>query len=112
MPLRASPRSDPVSSYPLVLVKWVDIQSHDGPWVDMEEASEYAPVVVETVGWIITDAEDYITLVSTLSDDNTFTGSVCSIPKGCIKSTTPLRGETRETLSELRDADSGGAGGG
>ena len=70
----------------LVIVRWDDIQSHDGAWVDMEEIPEYTPVTVETVGWIITDDEKYITLVSTLSDDQTFTGSVCSIPKGCIQS--------------------------
>ena len=86
------------------------MQSHDGPWGDMAEIPEYTPVVVETVGWIITDAEDYITLVSTLSDDKTFTGSVCSLPKGCIKSIKPIRGETRASLSELRDADAGSDG--
>mgnify|MGYP003649286238 CR=1 FL=1 len=73
-------------SYDLVVVRWSDIQSHDGPWVDMEEIPQYTPVTVETVGWIITDHEKYITVVSTLSDDQTFTGSVCSIPKGCIES--------------------------
>ena len=101
-----------MSSYPLVLIRWADIQSHDGPWVDMAEIPEYTPVVVETVGWIITDADDYITLVSTLSDDKTFTGSVCSLPKGCIKSIKPIRGETRASLSELRDADAGSDGAG
>jgi len=70
----------------LVIVRWDDIQSHDGAWVDMEEIPEYTPVTVETVGWVITDDEKYITLVSTLSDDQTFAGSVCSIPKGCIQS--------------------------
>ena len=74
-----------MKQYPLVKVRWQDIQSHDGPWVDMEEVPEYTPVTVETVGWIITDHDKYITLVSTLSDDQTFTGSVCSIPKGCIE---------------------------
>ena len=75
---------------PLVLVRWADIQSHDGAWVDMEEIPEYTPVVVETVGWIITNAPDYITLVSSLSDDKTFTGSVCLIPRGCIEATIEL----------------------
>ena len=93
--------------FPLVKVRWEDIQSHDGPWVDMEEIPEYTPVTVETVGWIITDHEKYITLVSTLSDDQTFTGSVCSIPKGCILSIRdlapgPLR-ETGDVLTEKSD---------
>lgn len=76
--------------YPLVLIRWADIQSDDGPWVDMSEIPEYMPVVVETSGWLVTDGEDYITLVSTLSDDKEFTGSVCSIPKGCIQSVVEL----------------------
>lgn len=82
-----------MKEYPLVLVNWSDIQSDDGPWVDMKEIPEYMPVVVETAGWLITDAEKYITLVSTLSEDKEFTGSVCSIPKGCINS-------VREIVSE------------
>lgn len=79
-----------MKEYPLVLVRWADIQSDDGPWVDMVDIPEYMPVIVETTGWIITDADDYITLVSTLSDDKEFTGSVCSIPKGCILCITEL----------------------
>lgn len=74
----------------------------------MEEIPEYTPVTVETVGWIITDHEKYITMVSTLSDDKTFTGSVCSIPKGCILSIRDLGpGAVRETgdvLTEKSDS--------
>ena len=73
-------------SYDLVMIRWKDIQSHDGPWMVIEEIPEFKPVTVETVGWIITDHEQYVTIVSTLSDDQTFTRSVCSIPRGCIES--------------------------
>lgn len=92
----------------MVLVRWADIQSHDGPWVDMEEVPEYTPVTVETAGWLIIDHENYITLVSTLSEDQTFTGSVCSIPKGCILTVRDLghgavRG-TGDVLTEKSDS--------
>ena len=64
----------------------------------MKEIPEYMPVVVETAGWIVTDAKDYITLVSTLSDDKEFTGSVCSIPKGCINSIHNILVQKSESL--------------
>ena len=37
----------------LVQVEWVDITSHDGAWLDMKEAEEYAPTPMKTVGFLL-----------------------------------------------------------
>ena len=74
-----------------VLVKWVDIASHDGAWMDLEEAKAFKPLVVETCGWIVVDTDDYITVVSSRSSEGEVTGSVNSIPKGCVVGIQNLR---------------------
>ena len=76
------------------LVTWLDIVSHDGAWMDIEEAKEYKPHPIQTVGWIIEEAEDYIVLASS-RDNEELVGSVCAIPKSvivsieCVKSGCP-----------------------
>ena len=75
-----------MDEYRLVKVVWKDIQGLDETWVDMDEVSEFEPVSVETVGWIVMEGEEYITLLSSLSTDKTFGGSITSIPRGCIDS--------------------------
>lgn len=67
------------------LVTWLDIVSHDGAWMDISEAKEYKPHPIQTVGWVIEDAEDYIVLVSS-KDNEELVGSVCAIPKSVIVS--------------------------
>ena len=69
-----------------VLVKWVDIASHDGAWMDLGEAKEFKPLVVETCGWLVAQNDDYITIVSSLSGEEDEVGSVNAIPKGCVLS--------------------------
>ena len=56
----------------------------------MEEAKEFKPLTIYTCGWVIFETDDYITLVSSVSDDEEDTGSVNAIPKGCVVSITPL----------------------
>ena len=75
-----------MDEYRLVKVVWKDIQGIDETWVDMDEVSEFEPVSVETVGWVVVDGEEYLTLLSSLSTDQTFGGSITSIPKGCVES--------------------------
>lgn len=75
-----------MDEYRLVKVVWKDIQGLDETWVDMEEMSDFEPVSVETVGWIVVEGSEYITLLSSLSTDQTFGGSITSIPRGCVES--------------------------
>ena len=75
---------------PPVLIEWVDISSFDGSWMEMSDARQYKPLTVKTCGWVVVETSEYITLVSSVSDDEETTGSVNSIPKGCVVSVTAL----------------------
>jgi hypothetical protein len=74
-----------MDEYRLVRVVWKDIQGLEGAWTSLEEIQEMAPVSIETLGWIIKEDEEHLTMVSSLAFDQTFAGSVTSIPKGCIE---------------------------
>ena len=71
-----------------VLVTWNDITSCDAAWMSLEEALEYAPSPIQTVGWIIEDNEDYIVLVGSFSteEDDRVCGSVSAIPRSVVES--------------------------
>ena len=71
--------------YRLVKVVWKDIQGLEATWSSLEEIEEMAPVSIETLGWIIKEDESHLTMVSSLAADQTFAGSVTSIPKGCVE---------------------------
>jgi len=76
-----------------VLVTWVDITSCDAAWMSLEEAAEYAPSPIQTVGWIVEENEDYIVLIGSYSteEDDRVCGSVCAIPRSVIESMEVLK---------------------
>lgn len=74
----------------LVQVEWLDITSHDGAWLDMKEAEEYAPTPMKTVGFLLKEDPEYIVVVSTIADSLDSVGSTNAIPRGCIQSVTKL----------------------
>lgn len=74
----------------LVQVRWIDIASYDGAWMDIVEAKAYKPTPIVTCGWVVTHTEEYITLASSVSEDNEVVGNVNSIPKGVVLSITPV----------------------
>ena len=74
----------------LVQVRWIDIASYDGAWMDLGEAKEFKPSVIVTCGWILTHTDEHITLASSLSEDKEVVGSVNAIPKGVVLSITPV----------------------
>ena len=75
-----------MDEYRLVKVVWKDIQGLDETWVDISDVLEFEPVSIETVGWIVVESEEYYTILSSLSADKTFGGSITSVPKGCVES--------------------------
>tara|TARA_Y100001973_G_scaffold28905_1_gene43607 strand:+ start:45 stop:308 length:264 start_codon:yes stop_codon:yes gene_type:complete len=77
---------------PPVLITWMDICSCDAAWMSLEDALEYCPTPIQTLGWIIEDNEEYVVVVSSYSteeDDRVF-GSVCAIPRSVIESVVVL----------------------
>jgi|TARA_R110002096_G_scaffold25312_11_gene79217 hypothetical protein len=67
------------------LIRWLDIQSFEGSWMPLEEAKEFKPVLMYTLGWVIKDEETYIVVVSS-KDEEGIVGSVSAIPKCIIQS--------------------------
>ena len=68
----------------LVKVKWLDHAAfHFTQWREEEAFEELTPVTVETVGWILRDAEDHIVLVATVANNGSFSGDFL-ILKNCI----------------------------
>ncbi len=75
-------------SKPPVLITWNDITSCDAAWMSLEEAMEYKPSPIQTLGWIIEDNEDYIVVIGSVSteEEDRVCGSVCAIPQAVVVS--------------------------
>jgi|TARA_Y100000361_G_scaffold40696_1_gene34846 hypothetical protein len=72
----------------LVQVLWWDTLECPNGWHEKEDIKDYKPSLIESIGWIITDSGDYITLIAdraTEEGDETI-GRCQVIPQGCIKS--------------------------
>lgn len=69
-----------------VMVTWEDIQGHERPWVDLEEAEELEPILMRTVGFLMAHDHNKVVIASTLSDPVGLAGNVNSIPTGCVMS--------------------------
>ena len=71
-----------------VLITWNDITSCDAAWMSLEEAMEYKPSPIQTLGWIIEDNEEYIVVIGSVSteENDKVCGSVCAIPQAVVVS--------------------------
>ena len=67
----------------LVHITWNDIYDDGAEWKDKKELRKHKPKEAYTVGWIAKENDDYITLVTNYSEDDSYSGGI-SIPKGCI----------------------------
>ena len=68
----------------LVEVEWEDTSGQSG-WDTEENIKKMEPVVCVTVGWQLKSTAKKLVLVSTHSDNKTYSDRN-TIPKGCIKS--------------------------
>tara|TARA_R100000458_G_C8100070_1_gene127124 strand:- start:36 stop:320 length:285 start_codon:yes stop_codon:yes gene_type:complete len=66
---------------------WVDAETFgDSGWIDLTEAMEsakVAPPIMQTVGFVLVDDEDYIALTDSMGDDEC--GHITKIPRAMIK---------------------------
>lgn len=75
---------------PLVLVTWEDASAPDeGAWVKNEDHA-YKPQMFETVGFLLYEGPDGITLTSSWSD--TFVAARDFIPRGMVHKIKRLKG--------------------
>jgi len=85
-----------IISFPkFVWIKWKDAATHGGPeWVYAEDAMKYSnssPPIMNTVGFVLNETEDFIAVTDTIGPEET--GSVNVIPRGMIIKCINLKGE-------------------
>ena len=74
----------------LVYLEWVDsVSAPDGGWQDPKEVKKLTPDTVRSVGWIISETKDFVTLISH-DGEHEVSGEFC-IPKACIKKRRVIR---------------------
>ena len=64
-------------------VQWIDSASLTSPWSSPQDIADLEPAIVHTVGFLINETNDFITLVSSVTDDAA--GGDVTIPKVAIK---------------------------
>ena len=74
-----------------VLVEWLD-STHLAPggWIDRDVAAEQGPCSIISVGWLIGDDGDAITLAQSITEADDVTGAFV-IPTACIVRLRKLR---------------------
>ena len=73
----------------LVLVEWVDAISNSGWHSPKKELCEVSSCV--TVGFLLYDEEDIITIAQNINITSGNIGDTISIPKGCVKRVRTLK---------------------
>ena len=53
----------------LVLIAWRDVLSSPAAWMSRAEAEDLEPVSMLTVGWIVREEADFLTVAGTRSND-------------------------------------------
>ena len=84
----------PAKVYPLVAVLWEDAALKDaGTWHSVEEGSSHAyePVLMRTVGFLLSKTRKGIVLTHTHSEDGSTMAPRDQIPAGMVRSITPLQ---------------------
>lgn len=71
------------ADYPLVLVDWLD-PAGAASWRDLADAKEYPMAVCVTVGWLIVDKADRITLAASINDDGN-AADLTTMPRACVQ---------------------------
>lgn len=75
----------------IYLVAWVDAAATMAAWTSPEDLPK--PALVHSVGWMVKDNSDYITLTLSIPHDhegNPEYGPALTIPRGMIKNIIPL----------------------
>ena len=68
----------------LAYVEWVDAVSiGTGGWVKLRDVEKLTPDLVRSVGWVVEETQEYLTMISH-NGDNEVAGEFC-IPKTCIR---------------------------
>jgi hypothetical protein len=75
----------------VVLVEWLDAYTHDSGWKSIKSVKKQGPVLVRTVGFLVKEAEDHVTVAAShVPHDDHCDGDVI-VPRGMIKSIVELK---------------------
>jgi len=85
------------------LIKWQDITSIDEAWSNEEDISLLRPLCVVTVGEILHQTDDYVTIAGSVGIDDPDYGDVTCIPTGCILHMIELEEPKNCTEAELSE---------
>jgi hypothetical protein len=77
----------------LVLITWIDPTSGTHGWKDIKEVVALKLPETKSVGWVILEAEGYITLIAHFNTEDQVDGEVV-IPHSCITSIVDLEPKT------------------
>ena len=71
----------------LIKINWIDAFS-EARWMRVDEAEEWGedPYIIESIGWVVKETEDYIVLAASASWSDDKVSSMTAIPVVCIKS--------------------------
>ena len=69
----------------LILITWVDAATDGHGWRPIEKIRSLVPPTVLSVGWIVKETDDYVTIISSYMDNDNVDGDTL-IPKGMITS--------------------------
>lgn len=76
-----------MDAYRLEIIQWLDHCSINDNWKRNAEVKELEPAIVYSVGWVIHENDDYLTLVAhcgvdtdgNMSDEEQSTGEMCIV---------------------------------
>ena len=81
----------------LVLVEWLDIIGKDS-WQSLDKARATSPERFRSVGWLLRRDKKAVVIAACHSMKDDTTGSVTSIPSGCVCSVKTIPGYQMPSL--------------
>jgi hypothetical protein len=88
-----------------MLVEWLDSRQPHAGWVLAEDLDDRGAVAIRSVGYIVRDTAESISLAQSAGGPPEQYMSVIIIPKCCIQSVEPL--VRRSAIMSAREAESG-----
>uniref|UniRef100_A0A6M3JK04 Uncharacterized protein n=1 Tax=viral metagenome TaxID=1070528 RepID=A0A6M3JK04_9ZZZZ len=71
-------------SHKAVFVRWVDPSSYS-PWHAIADCEKREPMGQWSVGWLVVDNPDRVTIALTLADDRDCVSDIIVLPRGCVQ---------------------------
>jgi len=71
-------------TFPLVMITWLDATDIETGWLSLQEIKEKKLASVESVGWIVEESEEKITLIGCWDETDQNGGRGVVIPKPWI----------------------------